>query len=877
MSHVRRFFRRVAALVRFSTAESELAREIQAHLQLIEDQFVEKGMSRDDARQAARRAFGGVEQTKEHQRDARSFRWLVGWSMDLKLGARMLRKSPGLTIIGVVALAVAIGAGAAYLDFVNDLIRPSLSFPGADRIVRVRVWDAPGSEPQARALHDPAGWRREVATLEHLGAFRGLNRPLVTPDGRADSARGVEVSAAAFRLFPETPLMGRTLLDADEQPNAPAVVVIGEDLWQTRFNGDSDIVGRTVQLGPEAYTIAGVMPREFGFPQDQNLWAPLKATGRAAIPMFGRLKEGYALDAARAELSAMLPWRVEVYPYPDLLRGVEMDGVSIEHALYSGNLLFILLLAICGANVATLVVARTATREAEITVRTALGASRGRISAQLFAEALVLTLLAACVGLTLAAFIGPWLGRMATEAIDRPLPFWWSDRLGLETVLYAVGLAVFAALIVGIIPARKATDARLQGRLRGVGAGGSTMTLGWLWRSVIVVQVAITTVFLSVVVSLGWTMITGRQGRDVTFDRDRFLTARLVLLDRDVTGLESLAAQAAYRALADRLRAAPGVESVTYAAQMPSPTFGRFGLEFATPDVAATAVLHGDALWARSAQVGPGYFETIGIPLVAGRLFTQSEIEGNRPVAIVDETFVRLILGGRNAVGLTLREPPREAGEAPGPWHEIIGVVGNITTTPRKNSFDAMVYRPAAIGAASPEYLLVRADADPSTLSPILQTTALAASPSLRVADVRSLARVADEERFEERFVMRVVAVAAAVGLLLSTAGIYALVSFTLARRTREIGIRVALGAAPRRIISATFSRAFAQVAAGVLLGGFLGVGLLTGDDEGVTRAALGVECVVGTFVLAVALISCAVPLRRALRITPTEALRADA
>jgi hypothetical protein len=293
--------------------------------------------------------------------------------------------------------------------------------------------------------------------------------------------------------------------------------------------------------------------------------------------------------------------------------------------------------------------------------------------------------------------------------------------------------------------------------------------------------------------------------------------------------------------------------------------------------VAATAVLHGDELWARSAQVGPGYFETIGIPLVAGRLFTQSEIEGNRPVAIVDETFVRLILGGRNAVGLTVREPPREAGEAPGPWHEIIGVVGNITTTPRKFSFGAMVYRPVAIGAASPEYLLVHTDADASTLSPTLQTAALSASSSLRVADVRSLARVADEARFAERFVMRVVAVAAAVGLLLSTAGIYALVSFTLARRTREIGIRIALGAAPRRIISATFSRAFAQVAAGVLLGGFLGVGLLTGDDEGVTRAALAVECVVGAFVLAVALISCAVPLRRALRITPTEALRADA
>jgi hypothetical protein len=198
-----RFFRRLLALFRPRQADADLVREIDAHLQLLEDQFVERGMARADARYAARRAFGGVEQAKELQRDERSFRWLAGWPMDMKLGVRMLAKSPGLTAVAVTALAIAIGAGAAYLEFVNDLVRPSFSVPGGDRIVGVRVWNTENSQPHARLVPDFSLWRARATAFAELGAVRPVNHPLLAGDGRADPARGVEISANAFRLFPD--------------------------------------------------------------------------------------------------------------------------------------------------------------------------------------------------------------------------------------------------------------------------------------------------------------------------------------------------------------------------------------------------------------------------------------------------------------------------------------------------------------------------------------------------------------------------------------------------------------------------------------------------------------------------------------------------
>ena len=269
---IRRFVLRLLSHVQSRHAERELTREIDSHLQLLEETFLAQGMSGVEARQAARRAFGGVDQAKERQRDARSFRWLTGWSMDLRLGVRMLVKYPGLTSIAVVALAIAIGAGAAYMEFVTDLANPTLPFKDADRLVGIVNWDQGSGRPDRRALHDVARWRQELRTVSDLGAAASLERNLITDDGRSEPVRGAEVSASVFRVIPTVPLIGRSLTEDDERAAAPPVAVIGEQLWRTRFDADSRILGQRIRLARTAYTVVGVMPRSFGFPVNQALW-----------------------------------------------------------------------------------------------------------------------------------------------------------------------------------------------------------------------------------------------------------------------------------------------------------------------------------------------------------------------------------------------------------------------------------------------------------------------------------------------------------------------------------------------------------------------------------------------------------------------------
>jgi hypothetical protein len=525
MSQLRRFLRRGVALFRSGRAESDLAREITAQLQLLEDTFVARGMTREDARYAAKRAFGGIDRAKELQRDERSFRWLAGWGVDLKLGVRMMLKSPGLTVVAVAALAVAIGGGAAYFEFVNDFFRPKLAFPGGDRLVGLLNYDLAKADVEQRSMHEFAAWKDHLTTVEELGAARQIELNLATEDGRIESVRGVEISASVFRVILMAPLHGRPLLDDDEKPGATPVAVIGEDLWRGRFNADPTVVGRTVRVAETACTVVGVMPAGFGFPINTSLWMPLRLDAAAfargegpPIKIFGRLAPASTLTEAQAELDARLR-STETSPRGNAIAAIESQRRWIVkpyveslwasanmawqvRALYAFNMFFLGLLGICAANVATLVFARAATREGEITVRTALGASRGRIVAQLVAEAFVFTSIAALVGLCGATVALRIVGEVWVAAQGSPLPFWWNEQLGVETIAYAVLLVVAASLLVGGVPALKATGAQMQTRLKEAGATGLTMRFGKLWTGIIVAQVAVTVVFLLVAVSL---------------------------------------------------------------------------------------------------------------------------------------------------------------------------------------------------------------------------------------------------------------------------------------------------------------------------------------------------------------------------------------
>jgi predicted permease len=894
---LRRVWRRLTALLRPGRAERDLSREIAAHLRLIEDEFVSRGMSPEEARYAAKRAFGGVEQAKELQRDARSFRWLAGWPMDLKLGARMLVKSPGLTVVAVVALAIAIGAGAAYREFTRDWMYPTLDVPGGDRLMGIQVWNMERRKPEWQALADFVVWRDEARTIDRLGAAVQFERAMVTGDGRTDAVRGAEISATAFELLPTPPVIGRTLRRDDEHPAAPPVVVIAQEVWRDRFDGSADVLSRTVRIGAVTHAIVGVMPDGFGFPINQQLWTPLKVqpagltrgTG-PGVTMFGRLTDGVSAAAAQAELTSLMTpaaaaarpsaLRADVQTYLESLFADDRGSAEVL-VVHGINVVFLMLLGVCGANVATLVFARTALRESEITVRTALGASRGRIGAQLFAEALVLSSLAAVVGLIVARNVGQWAERLFANAIGAK-PFWWDDGLGLSTVVYAFALAVGAALIVGVVPALKATGRQLQGRLRDAASGTSTMKLGGTWTSVIVIQVALTVVFLSAVAGLGWSGLRRQWSTDVAYDREQLLTARVTL---DVAVDSAPGARTPtpelFRAIEDRLRAEPGVAAAGFGTALPGTIFEQMVYELQSPELQREAELRKvtDELWSQGGRVGTGFLDAAGLSLVAGRAFTDSEVLRRAAVAIVDEAFARVVIGGRNPLGVRLRQRSAQPGAEPGPWLEIVGVVGEATTTRRKGPDDAAIYRPGISPDAA--RLLVRTHGAAAPMAQRVQLAAMAVHPALRLDELQSLAQYAEADALPERIFLRAFVVTSAIALLLATAGIYALISFTLARRTREIGIRIALGAVPRRIVTGVFSRAFWQIGLGVVVGALPGFVIIreAGGDVAQMTALRGAIVIAAlcAFLVVIALVSCAVPLRRAMRVDPIAALRTDA
>ena len=806
------------------------------------------------------------------------FSWL-----DFKVGFRMLARYPGLTIVGTVAIAVAIALGSLYFEAVEKWQNPRLPVRDAERVVSIRAWDVSAFSPEGRLLHDFAIWREQVETVDHLGAAITFVRNLAADDGLVEPVRGAEVTASAFRLMETAPLMGRTLQERDEQPAEPPVVVIGHALWRARFESDPQVLGRSVRLGSVDATIVGVMPEGFGFPVSERVWLPLRVDGSVLAPrtgpvvsVFGRLAPGASMDEARAELGAIgarlaatspethedLRPRVTTYAKPFTEGG---QALVIRNLLYVVNGIFLMLLAIISTNVATLVFARTATRGWEITVRSAIGASRGRIISQLFIEALVLVGVAAIIGLFVAKVSLRWgVGLLSGS---EGMPFWIDAGLSWKTVLYAALLTLFGAAIIGILPALRVTKRNVQDALRSEGAARSGLRFGGFWTTVIVVQVAITVAFLPLAAGGVFESNRFRQ-RAEGIGAERYLTATIGM-DREDHGADSATVAARERASFDelerRLVAQPGVEAVAFADRLPVMDQFKYTIEVDTATGAPTTGLRTSTL----VHVSGGFFDAFGTSVVAGRDFEPLDFETGR-VMIVNESFARHVFGQRNPIGQRIRVVSGEVESVTGDeWYEIVGMVRDFGwQLPLPHEQSAM-YRPSR-PADRARSLAVRAG-DPDALATRLRTIASDVDPSIRLTDVQPLRQVGGGEAKMNWALTSVAWLISFIVLLLSATGIHALMSFTVARRTREIGIRTALGARPGRIVTGIFARALVQISVGILAGSALAALMGLGSTRQVLLllAADGVMLVVG-------LAACAVPVLRALRIDPTEALRAD-
>jgi predicted permease len=809
---------------------------------------------------------------------------LLGSWLEFKVGFRMLARYPGLTVVGTVALAVAIALGTVYFEGVGKFLNPQLQISDGDRVVSIRSWDANESSPESRLLHDFTIWREQVRTIDDLGAAVVFMRNLAIGDGRVEPVRGVEITASGFRLMGTVPLLGRTLTERDESPGEAPVVVIGHALWERRFASDPGVVGRTVQLGTAAATIVGVMPEDFGFPKNELIWTPLRVDGSTlaprtgpAVSIFGRLATGASMSEARAELDAVgarmagtnpethrhLRPQVTTYEGP-LYRG---EGLIIRNIMHAVNGIFLLLLAVVCTNVATLVFARTATRGWEIAVRNALGASRGRIVGQLFIEALVLAAVAAMLGLGVAKLSLRW--GVSLLARSDAMPFWIDDSLSWTTVLYTALLVLFGAAIVGILPALRITKINVQDALRRENAAGSELRFGGFWTTVIVLQVAITVAFLPL--AAGGVFESNRfSQRAEGIGAERYLTAG-VSMDREDHGTDAATFAARGRLGVDelegRLGAEPGVERVAFADRLPVEDQFKYRVEVDTTTGAPTTGIRTSTL----VHVSRGFFSAFGTSVVAGRDFAPLEFETGR-VLIVNESFVRHVLGGRNAIGQRIRIVSGEVDSVAGEeWYEIVGMVRDFGWQLPRPEEQAAMYRPSLplVGRAGQLAVRVR---DPESFAARLRAIAADVDPTIRLTDVQPLGQVGGGEAQMNWTLTAVAWLISFIVLLLSATGIHALLSFTVARRTREIGIRVALGAGPGRIVAGIFARAFLQIGAGLLAGS--GLAALMG--QGSTRQLLLLLAADGVM-LAVGLAACAVPLRRAFRIHPTEALRAEA
>ena len=798
----------------------------------------------------------------------------------------MLMRYPVLTLTSTASLAFAIAIGAAAFAFTSLFLWPRLPLPDGDQIVVLRTQDQASSRPEWRLTSDFLRLRAGTGTMTDFAGGRDMQRNLQMGDGVVEPIPVEEVTASMFPLVRVAPIMGRVLTDADAHAAAPPVMVLGERIWRERYAADPNIIGKSLLLSGIPTTVVGVMPAWFRFPSIFEVWQPLRIDETAAprtgmgFDIWARMKPGITHAQANGELAVFSARAAADWPatHEHLRTVVESPAVPKisdpeERALTASfNLPIGLIVVLVSGNVALLLFARAATRESEILVRTALGASRARLVAQFFAEALVLSAVAGVAGLALAQVAMRWgVNTFATVANDDELlAFWITPSLPPVSIAYGIGLALCAAAVTGILPALKMTRG-LSERLRATSAGGGGLKLGGVWTVLIVSQIAVTVAvpgMIFVLKNVSWR--TAQQ--DIGVLPQQYLTAKL--------GRESAMSQARFEAAVRRVRedmaTAPGVRAATIADKLPLMWNGFYTIEVDGEEVRTGAA----PIHISTAAVEPDFFGTFEAPPIAGRLLTPADYGGMSRVLVVNQSFVQVVLGGRNAVGRRIRytaggydgqRPPM--GSQP-PWYEIVGVVRDLAMSEPDNPTNAGAYMPLSLRAVGSVRIAARVSGEMTAATKTLRAIATKADPTLQVAEVQAL------DQAKTPMIRILNYIASAFGaltlstLVLALSGIYAVMSFAVSRRTREIGIRVALGSPSSRVVLTILRRPLVHVAIGVAFGALLAFWIATATGISI---GLGVGVTSYAFVmLGVCLLACVVPAGRVLKVDPIAALRAD-
>jgi predicted permease len=824
--------------------------------------------------------------------------------LDVVLGLRLLRKQPGLTVVAILALAIGIPVGLAPMHGAIALEMPP-PFEDGERMQVLKYWNTATSQWARPSIYDYTVWREELRSFDALAVTtHGSSHNLGLEDGRASPVRGASVTASAFDIVRVPALLGRTLTVADEGVGAARVVVISHDLWQARLGGGGDAIGRIVRIDGAPHEIVGVMPEGFNFPIGDQLWLPLRLNAATddhtelVSILFGRLAEGVTAAEAQAEietlagrLAAEYPelharLRAEVVSFTTGLFGMPKDGLNATIEFYFFQLLALLVLTVACVNIGMLFLARTATRASEMAVRTALGASRARVVSQLFTESLVLAVIAAGLGL----IAGDIAANRAFGWLTNSVPNWIDLGVTPRTFLLAMSLAVFSAAVIGVIPALRFTGRSVQRNIQRAAANRSGVRFGGLSSTLIVLDVMLAVATLGVALATSNQFMRTRNGMGI--DAQRYLSANVELpatqqAQGDGNEATPVARDAAKQEeLVRRIREEPEVRGVAVADLLP-------GMDHpGTNIVIEGEILAGDSEGhrIRAARVDIGYFDALESPILSGRGFTANDLGESVHTVIVNTSFVERVLGGRYPIGHRIRYVSRTR-EAEGPWYEIVGVVGHLGMFELNPDLDEGLYHPLPSSALAAEArsrgepagrhairMAILTDMDARAFASRLRTISAEVDPAAIVSGVQRLDQVFSFDRYTIGWIRLGALALVAILLAMSVSGTYALMSFTVSQRTREIGIRTALGERRSSLVLTIARRALAQLGVGVALG-LIVLGLLLADLNSQLQRSTGelvlLAAAVGVAVmLAVSLIACVAPTRRALRIMPVDALR---
>jgi len=892
MRALRAWVLRLRAVFRRAPGDVELRAELASHVQMHIEDNLRRGMNPQEARREALMKLGGVAQTEERYRERRGLPILEVLLQDLRFGARMLRKSPGFTAIAVVTLALGIAVNATMFSLVSAFLlrRPPGREPERVAVVTA-VNPTQGFQSDANPVSAPnyLAWREGNNVFADMAAadeYRTVNltlqhQPAVA--GQSEVLRSAAVSSNYFSELGVSPQLGRTFEAGEDQPGHDRVVILGYEVWEQHFGSDASVIGRTIRLDRENYTVIGVMPASFrllGFPP--QLWTPLVLTAAdqtaaarndRSLYVFARLKPGVTLEQARAEMVTLARRAAETFPetekgwgaavrtLPDFL--VYGFGIRSALAVLMTAVGFVLMIA-C-ANVAGLLLARAAGRRKELAIRIALGAGRPRIIRQLLTEGLMIAFLGGSLGLLLADwgihFVRANLNfNEAVSAVPLSL-----DR---NVLLFAMGVSLVCAVLCGLAPSLKASRTDINTNLKDESRAASMNRSQSRLRTVMVTGEIALALFLLVGTGLLLRGIFLIEHQNLGFRTDHLLTARVTL---DKARYKDGAQQTIFvRDLISRLQQIPGAEAVAAASDLPATGAGTVTLKIkGQPDLPANQPLS-----TLDSVVTPDFFRATGIPLLRGRTFTETDNIAAPRVVLVNQEFVHRLLRDQEPLRKQIRLDVSGATPA---WSEIVGVVGNVKTYSEGINDDPEVYESFLQRPVPSFSFVVRASSDPNSLASALRNAVAQGDAELPLNRLMSMSAVIDRQKGGNPFFERVMGSFALLALLLAAIGIYGLVAYSVGQRTHEIGIRMALGARSPDVLRMVLWEGTKMTAIGAAIGFVMALPLPKIFDAmfyGLHLSEPRLYIIVPMAILAVAILATYIPARRATRVDPMVALR---